>query len=113
MTRVRCLKPPLATANHGGWKPDNVRGSRQQRGYGRQWEITRERIRERDLGLCQPCARADRVTAGTECDHIVPKSQGGTDDEANLQWICTECHREKSAREGTGGVVENSSGPGI
>lgn len=36
-------------------------------------------------------------------DHIVPVSQGGHPfDEANLQTLCAECHREKSAEENSG-----------
>ena len=32
--------------------------------------------------------------------HIVPLSQGGTHDEANLMALCTSCHSEITAREG-------------
>jgi HNH endonuclease. len=35
-------------------------------------------------------------------DHIIPKSQGGTDDDGNLQSLCAACHRAKTAREGRG-----------
>ncbi|WP_418236056.1 HNH endonuclease [Comamonas serinivorans] len=35
-----------------------------------------------------------------ECDHIVPREQGGSNAESNLQPLCKDpCHREKSARE--------------
>lgn len=49
--------------------------------------------------LCAHCARSGRVTAATELDHIKPLHQGGTDDDANLQGLCTECHRIKTAAE--------------
>lgn len=107
MTRLRCLKPPLVEANPGGWKPDAIRGSRHQRGYGAAWDRIRKRILDRDEHLCQPCLKAERITVGTHVDHIVPKAQGGSDADENLQTICVECHRVKSSREGTGGVVEN------
>ena len=78
-----------------GWH----RESRQSRGYGRQWEKARAAAMRRDMHLCQPCKRAGRITVATECDHIVPKAKGGTDDHDNLQAICTACHKDKTARE--------------
>jgi 5-methylcytosine-specific restriction protein A len=39
------------------------------------------------------------VTIATEVDHIVPKSQGGTDDDDNLQAICSPCHKTKTGSE--------------
>jgi 5-methylcytosine-specific restriction protein A len=70
-----------------------------QRGYGWQWQKLRQRIIDRDLGLCQPCKRKDRVTAFHAVDHIVPKAKGGTEDESNLECICKRCHKAKTARE--------------
>lgn len=43
-----------------------------------------------------------RYTAATEVDHIIPKSQAGTDDSTNLQSICSACHKVKTALESTG-----------
>ncbi|WP_425610863.1 HNH endonuclease [Xanthomonas albilineans] len=34
---------------------------------------------QRDQGLCQPCKQSGRLTPAVAVDHIVPKSQGGTD----------------------------------
>jgi 5-methylcytosine-specific restriction protein A len=73
--------------------------SRHERGYGWEWEKLRKQIMDRDNGLCQPCLRKGRVTAGNEVDHIKPKAKGGTDDPENLQVICGPCHLDKSARE--------------
>lgn len=78
---------------------DPSRGSRHERGYGSQWDKTRLRILRRDNGLCQPCLRAGRVTSARAVDHIVPKSEGGTDVDDNLQAICIECHKAKTAAE--------------
>lgn len=58
---------------------------------------------ERDAWLCQPCKRAGRVTLATECDHVMPLCNGGSDDLVNLQAICADCHKVKSAREANGG----------
>jgi 5-methylcytosine-specific restriction protein A len=85
------------------WRPDRERGSRHARGYGAAWERLRKAILARDDGLCQPCKRQGRVTVARHVDHITPKARGGTDDPKNLEAICVECHRTKTAREGRGG----------
>lgn len=76
------------------------RKSRHERGYGREWDQARKRILTRDRHLCQVCLAGGRVAPANEVDHVKPKSQGGTDDDANLQAICTPCHKAKTAREG-------------
>jgi 5-methylcytosine-specific restriction protein A len=78
---------------------DPRRGSRHERGYGREWDKTRQRVLFRDEGLCQPCLRRDCVTVATQVDHIVPKAENGGEEDANLQSICTPCHDEKSRQE--------------
>ncbi|RBO52972.1 HNH endonuclease [Rhodovulum sp. BSW8] len=80
----------------GQWRD---RPSASERGYGRGWKALRKRVMQRDSWLCQPCLRTGRVTPATECDHVVPKAQGGTDDEGNLQAICADCHKAKTERE--------------
>jgi len=86
------------TKPNGGWK--GQRGTRHERGYGTAWDKLRLVILRRDLHLCQPCKADGRTTPATAVDHIKPKSQGGTDDQDNLQAICDDCHRAKSAAEG-------------
>lgn len=78
---------------------DERRGTRQERGYGAEWEQTRKRILRRDKGLCQPCLKAGRPRPAKQVDHIVPKFEGGTDDDGNLQAICIACHQAKTAEE--------------
>lgn len=114
-SRIRCLPCRVPTVRIGapasaGWQPDTHRGNRHARGYDSKWEKTRERIRERDEGLCQPCLKAGRTTIGMQCDHITSKAQARTmgwttqqiEADSNLQWICTDCHLEKTARESQG-----------
>ena len=60
-------------------------------------------ILKRDNGLCQPCIRQGVVTRATQVDHIVQKKDGGSDAEANLQAICTTCHKAKTASEAAHG----------
>jgi len=58
------------------------------------WAKTVRRILKRDNHRCYRCD-----ALATEVDHIVPASQGGTDDDNNLAAICTPCHRRKTASE--------------
>lgn len=99
---------------------DVRRGSRHERGYGNAWTHLRQRILRRDGGLCQVCKAQGILAAGHEVDHIVPKAQGGTDDDRNLQTICVPHHRAKTASEaqagkpagGWGGPIAGAAGPG-
>ena len=59
-----------------------------------------QRIRTRlmqDQPLCRICEQNGFVTPGVEMDHIVPLFKGGGNDDGNLQMLCVECHRKKSA----------------
>ena len=37
--------------------------------------------------------------SGKRCDHVLPKTQGGKDEESNLQCLCSACHAKKTNRE--------------
>ena len=73
--------------------------SRHERGYGSAWVKTRKTILERDKHLCQSCKAKGQITKATTVDHIKPKAEGGTDDPANLQCICDDCHKAKTEAE--------------
>lgn len=82
---------------------DRARGTRHERGYGAAWDRLRQRVLSRDGGICQHCLReSGAVHVGNEVDHRVPKAQGGTDDESNLQTICRAAHRAKTQAEANG-----------
>ena len=67
---------------------------------GRPWRRLVEAVKVRDRYTCQMCGR---VTTEGAADHVIPCSQGGTDDLWNLQWLCNEpCHSEKSKAEAKG-----------
>lgn len=85
---------------HRVQQPDENYG--QGRG-GRPWRRKRARILERDGKLCIPCKEAGRLTLATQVDHIIPKAEGGTDDDNNLQSICGPCHEAKSRAEAARG----------
>lgn len=84
---------------------DRERGTRQQRGYGAGWEAKRLRVFERDKWLCQACKRRGVITPVGDkpysawCDHIVPKAEGGSDDDENLETLCRACERVKTGRD--------------
>jgi 5-methylcytosine-specific restriction protein A len=61
-----------------------------------------QRIRARLLRgqpLCAHCLEAGLVRGATQVDHRVPLFQGGTEDDANKQSLCEECHKAKTITE--------------
>lgn len=55
---------------------------------------TAMRIFARDGYRCMSCSSREQLVI----DHIHPVSKGGTDDEENLQTLCSPCNAEKSAK---------------
>lgn len=72
-----------------GWGKYETRGGRQSP---LEWFETRTRIFHRDDFTCAYCGeRGGRL----ECDHVVPVSRGGSNDDANLVTACMPCNRSK------------------
>lgn len=92
-----------------GWAKTS-KGKTTERGYGWAWQKRRERILLRDCGLCQVCRKEGRVKEATDVDHIVQKADGGTDDDDNLQSICRDCHKAKTAADRGRGWGHRKSG---
>jgi len=49
-----------------------------------------------------PCPATGKTTGacpGYQIDHRVPLSQGGAGETANMEWLTTQEHKEKTARE--------------
>lgn len=88
---------------------DRGRGTRHERGYGTEWDKSRERVMRRDAGVCQPCLRHGAVHVGHHVDHRIPRARGGTDDDANLQCICRAAHRAKTDAEKHGLVWDEAA----
>jgi 5-methylcytosine-specific restriction protein A len=62
----------------------------------------RQRLRAQlfaEQPLCVECERQGRVRLATQRDHIVPLSEGGTEDRENTQGLCEDCHAAKSEAE--------------
>jgi 5-methylcytosine-specific restriction endonuclease McrA len=58
--------------------------------------------RKKDVAAGQHwrCNRCNALLASSyQVDHIVPLHKGGSNDVANLQALCEECHADKTARE--------------
>ncbi len=101
-------KPPgIRSAKSFG--SEEARDNAHRRGYGgRRWEITRRRIFLRDDYICQECGQVciegcDDHGRRPHCDHIIPKPQGGDQDD-NLQTLCGSCHSVKTVKEKGGRV---------
>lgn len=75
----------------------------------------RRQILERDGGTCQMCGSAAGEDSGCEpgkrcrlqVDHVVPISQGGTDDPSNLRCVCVFFNKDKAD------VIRPASGQAI
>lgn len=97
--KLQTLKPRLQTARgrltvFAPARPDVVERKRGWAGV-----KDRERIRERDCGLCQECLRQGKTGLGVAVDHIKPLWDGGTDDDDNKELLCQPHHDAKSATE--------------
>lgn len=75
------------------------RPSASKRGYGAHWRRLRRYILACNPLCADPFgvhAEQKRVEVATQVDHIVPRADGGTDDESNLQALCERCHTRKT-----------------
>jgi 5-methylcytosine-specific restriction protein A len=98
--RVQTLGRTPRAEGAPGWAATQ-RGSRHERGYGTAWDKAVKRIRARDHDLCQECIRTGHMPLGqySAVDHKVPRFEGGSDDDANLEVICKPHHTAKTAAE--------------
>ena len=88
--RLSTLAPRLQTAAPISGMPDRPRG--------RAWMETRQRVALRDGLRCVACGRP-WVASRDKTDHILPRWQGGSDDDSNLQSLCVDCHDAKTSAE--------------
>lgn len=66
---------------------------------GRPWMVIRERVAKAHNYLCVACREAGVARPFDEIDHVVPLERGGSNADSNLQPLCVDHHREKSANE--------------
>jgi 5-methylcytosine-specific restriction endonuclease McrA len=102
------LKPRLATSKtHAVPVLDRKAGATEME-RGSAWMAKRDRVAQRYGLRCAACGLV-LMKGKWECDHIVPREQGGSNDESNLQPLCTDpCHKAKTAQE-AGGRAMNAS----
>lgn len=62
-----------------------------------EWVDIRSRIFEHDDYTCRYCGKHG---GNLECDHVVPISRNGSNDDSNLVTACKSCNRAKGARTG-------------
>jgi len=69
---------------------------------GRKLQAARLRIWARDP-RCQMCGELTDITPGTnrpfELDHKLALTNGGTNEDENLQVLCLDCHESKTAKD--------------
>lgn len=97
--KLQSLKSSLQVAKGRLGTLQDARSGTVERKRGTTGVNDRNRIRERDCGLCQACRRNGKTSVGREVDHIVPLWAGGSDEDANKELLCEPHHREKTARE--------------
>lgn len=54
----------------------------------------RKYVFQRDRCQCQSCGKTQEKT-NLEIDHIIPLSNGGSNDISNLQTLCRRCNQRK------------------
>lgn len=69
-----------------------------KRQTGRALQRKREELFRREP-LCRSCRQNGHTTLATVRDHIKPLAEGGTDDDDNIQPLCSDCHDVKSKDE--------------
>lgn len=79
----------------GLWKPGRASVVRFGRVCSKVWRRVRLAIFERDGWRCRYCGDTE---GPFECDHVLPISRGGSNDESNLATACRRCNRSKRAK---------------
>ena len=49
--------------------------------------------------MCRDCDAKGILTPSTVPDHIIPLSQGGSDDDGNIRCLCEPCHKIRTAEQ--------------
>lgn len=92
------LKPKLATLDTRQVKTLDTKAGATERVRGRKWMNTRDRVALAHGYRCSGCGCV-WVQGRDQIDHKVPLEQGGSNDDSNLQPLCDDCHKAKTAAE--------------
>ena len=88
--RIARLQPTVAALQHTPGATRRVKGPPAQKRNAR-WLLHHP--------ICAKCLETGEDRAAVEIDHIIPLWKGGPDDETNIQGLCVDHHKEKSAAE--------------
>ena len=66
--------------------------------YGKSWRQVRKRYSQQHP-LCEMCLAQGKAMPMDHVHHIVPLSQGGSNEESNLMSLCKSCHSKIHACE--------------
>ena len=102
MAELRTLQSRIKTLNT---RRVNILKGEQRRVSGSARVSLKRHIWLRDAGHCCLCGRVVDL-CDSELDHRIALQFGGGNEETNLWTLCTECHRQKSAREAAGGMPD-------
>ena len=69
-----------------------------------EWKRIRNIILKRDEHICQRCG-----DNGNEVNHIIPVTEGGTDDLENLETLCASCHQPETVAQTTRAVRRHAA----
>jgi len=100
------IKPRLATLSTDRVGLITRKAGTVERLRGSAGAAQRTRISIRDRFRCVQC-NDPWVRGRDHVDHRVPLEQGGTNDDENMQCLCTLCHEKKTKRE----AAERARGP--
>lgn len=92
---MKTLKPRIRTLDTSTVKA----GGMTQRIRGNSLYAVMRKFERGNPRICATCIRAGQVSYGEELEHIVPLWQGGSESDANREWICKAHHLIKTAGE--------------
>lgn len=72
--------------------------------YPPDWDERKNQIIERDGKYCKRCGNSRNL----HVHHVTPLSKGGTNEIANLQFLCEDCHSKKHGGRDFSGKFKNS-----
>lgn len=99
MTKLQTLKPKLQVLDTRRVPMMQAKPGATERVRGRKWMSQRQRVMLRDNYTCAACGC---VRHDHDVDHRMPLEQGGSNDDSNLQLLCSgpdRCHAQKTAQE--------------
>ncbi|MGJ7497476.1 HNH endonuclease [Variovorax sp. RT4R15] len=92
------LKPRLGTATTSRVRTMDTKAGATEMERGRAWMAKRQRVALAHGYKCATCKRL-WVPTRDQIDHRIPREQGGSNNESNLQALCNECHKAKTDAE--------------